>query len=586
MGEISAHFLRVTAIDLTSLHVQCKRHITIGMSEQLAFLFNQPAAPSSLAPDLRKRARPQSAAASRTKTSRPECETSKQKSRRQTGRERHPRRKRPSFGRYPTRRRPVPLPKPFIGYGAFRLVMRGLAAHVIGPDGKPCAALTDWARETLKRPDDLTGLPGARAAKPSHDPFAETRRIIAARDGIRMLLDALNWVYPQYPSVLTDLLDPSPTKAREVIIFWLKMVGCTLKKGRGRSGGQIVIPASAADQWRVSVTLTKLRELFDFWKDSGIRDGQNPRQMDPDRSRLGGDKRRVKASKNRWWLDVDSMFRVRHVDNQAPCPEDQAIAAKVLERGRQLGWSEEVYLLHEGQLLLGSRRGQLSVATAYGLLVAAKSENHLALPQKGSGGDLEWHARTPPQWRKAVLRMLAKRVDGGMAELMRLARSKSPADLSRLRKLYIFSPDGVAPTPRWKLDHCLRTAVDSLDLRYEVTRDDGSVVTRWFTSQWFRHIFVGSMLDKISASTLDAAGRDAARDKLGKYLKWKHPEHMLNYYGRRHFDREVDELVSEHQDDLNAQVRSILDDADPWLEPANDNSLWASGRVVGSDLLD
>lgn len=484
------------------------------------------------------------------------------------------------------RRRPQQLPKPFIGYGAFRLVMRGAVAHVIGPGGKCAEELTAWARETLKRPNDHEPLPGARRTRAGHDPLAETRRIVAAMDGIRMLLDAINWIHATYPAVLDDMLDPNPNKSREAIIFWLKMIGCTLKKGRSRSGGRIVVPASAADQWRVAVTLSKFRQIFDYWKDAGIRDGHNPMQMDPERSRLGGDNRRMKKSMKRWWLDVDSLFRVRHIDNQAPCPGDNSVAVKVLERGRQMGWPEEVYLLYEGQYLTGARRGQLSAATAYGLLIAARSKNHLALPQKGSDGALEWHARTPPAWRKAVMRMLAKRVTGGMKELKRLANSKKASDIAQLRRLYVFSPDGVAPTARWKLDHLLRTAVDSLGLRYDVTRDDGNVVTRWFTSHWFRHMFVNRMLDSIAAGSLDAAGRDGARAKLASYLGWKHPELMLNYYGRRHFEREVDELVASHQDDLNEQVASILDDDDFDLNAANDNGLWRTGRVVGSDLLD
>jgi GGDEF domain-containing protein len=181
--------------------------------------------------------------------------------------------------------------------------------------------------------------------------------------------------------------------------------------------------------------------------------------------------------------------------------------------------------------------------------------------------------------------MLGKRVPGGVATLLKWAKSNCALDHAKLRKLYIFSPDGIAPTPRWKLDHWLRLAVESLRLSFTIRRDDGSTVTKWFTSHWFRHVFVNRMLDRIAESSLSDAGRDNARSKLASYMGWKNPAGMLVYYGRYHFEQEVNQLVTEHQDDLNAEMTAVFGDEDHF-DAANDNTFWPSGRVVGGDLLD
>lgn len=497
---------------------------------------------------------------------------------------RHPRRKRKVFGRYEHRRRPVAAPKPFTGYGAYRLVMKVGVAHIIGPAGRICDELTVWARDALRPPATQGKVAGARHGPIQHDPFVQSRRIVAAMDKIRMLLDAINWVHTSRPEVLADMLEVQTAKAREAIIFWLKLNGCVLNKGRGRNGGTIVTPGSVDDQWRISFTISSLRGLFDFWHDNRIREGHNPLQMDASRSRLGAnEKRKMKKSATRWWLDIDSLFRIKHVERQAPRPGDPLIALKVLERCRGMGLPEDALLRFEGMYRTGARMGQLGAATAYGLLVAAKDENHLALPQKGSNGLLDWQARTPPQWRAAVLKMLGKRVGGGVATLLKWAKSKCKLAHARLRQLYIFSPDGIAPRPRWKLDHWLRLAVESLSLQFEILRDDGSTVTRWFTSHWFRHVFVNRMLDRIAESTLGEAGRDGARTRLASYMGWKNQEAMLAYYGRHHFEQEVNQLVSQHQDDLNDEVSQAFSDD---LDADNDNTMWPAGQVVGGDLLD
>lgn len=496
---------------------------------------------------------------------------------------RHPRRKRKIFGRYEFRRRPVAGPKPFTGYGAYRLVMKEGIVHIVGPAGKLCDELTCWARDKLKPPAPTKRAAGARRTPVEHDPFLQARRITAAMDAIRMLLDAINWVHPSRPDVLADMLEVKTAKAREAIIYWLKLNGSAFKKGRGRNGGMIVTPRSPDEQWRISFTVSCLRELFDFWQDHKIREGHNPLQMDPSRSRLGANqKRKMSRSASRWWLDVDSLFRIKQVDRQAPRPGDPLVALKVLDKCRGMGLPEDAMLHFEGMYRTGARMGQLGAATAYGLLVAAKDENHLALPQKGSSGLLNWQARTPPQWRSAVLEMLGKRVKGGVATLLKWSRSKCPLDHANLRQLYIFSPDGIAPRPRWMLDHWLRLAVESLGLRFKILRDDGSTVTKWFTSHWFRHVFVNRMLDRIAASTLSSAGRDGARTKFAFYMGWKNHEAMLAYYGRHHFEQEADQLVSQHQDDLNEEVFGVIDE----LDADNDNTQWPAGRAAGGDLLD
>jgi len=621
--RLNLAFLCVTSIAYPALTVHASSNMTATVAKQLAFSFDAPAAisatgmrvvgaiqlrkaipasPSTAAPSSPPAAvpflpgaspplspaSPPNAASSRNHASPakpprlPSVATPRQLSRRR----RHPRRKRQGFGRYEARRRAAPAPKPFCGHGAYRLVMVGIVAHVIGPEGRICEELTAWARHVLEPEPELPLLPGAVPAAPRHDPFAETRRLVAAMDQISMLLDAVNWVHPSRPEVLADLLEGKPGVPRAVILLWLRLRGCDVQNGRGRNGGKVLFPKAADDQWRVGVTISRFRQLFDFWFDTGVRKGPNPMQMDPGRSRMiGRETRKVKRSSKRWWLDVDGLFRTRHVERQAPRPHDLQVALKVLAEGRRTGWPEEVYLKYQGMYLIGARMGQIDAATAYGLLVAAKDDRHIALIQKGSRGALEWQALTPKAWRAAVLAMLGRRVKGGVATLMRWARSGREADHARLRRLYIFSPDGRAPTPAWKSAHLLRQVVERLGLSYRIRRDDGTIVTRWFTSHWFRHVFCNRMLDAIAASSADQATRDGARTKFANCMGWKHPEAMLAYYGRHHDQQEADLLVMGHQDDLDDEVMAEFG-GEEWLPAANDNALAMRGRVVGGDLLD
>lgn len=496
----------------------------------------------------------------------------------------HPRRKRWTFGRYARRRRALALPKPFSGFGAYRLVMTGALAHVVGLKGVPCGELTAWARDLLAPEETETLGAGARPRAPSHDNLSEVRRIAAALDAIRQLLDAINWVQPTYPEVLRELLDPNPSKARAIVLHWLRLRGCDLQQGRGANGGRIVHPRTSDEQWTIGVTITRFRQLFEFWDEAGIRKGHNPMQMDKERSRMrAGEKRRLKHAPRRWWLDVDGLFRTRHVERQAPRPGDPRVALRILERGREMGWPLEVYLKFQGMYLTGARMGQMDAATAYGLLVAAKDDRHIALIQKGSKGELSWQAATPKAWREAVLAMLAGRVPGGMKTLLRWARSDSEIDKARLRKLYIFSPDGRSPTPQWKSAHLLRVVVEDLDISFDLRRDDGSKVRRWFTSHWFRHVFVNRMLDRIAASSADESTRAGARRRFASYMGWKQAETMLAYYGRYHDEQEADLLVMRHQDDLNDEVLDGFRGEDWWI-PSNDNAVLGTDRVCG-DLL-
>ena len=500
---------------------------------------------------------------------------------------RHQRRTRATFGRYQSRRRPRPQPKPFAGYGAYRLVMVNNVAHVIGPGGKRCEELTSYAREELAPPPPPLAVAGARAKPAKHDPLAETRRIGAAMDAIRMLLDAINWVHPTRPEVLADLLSAKPALPRDVIAYWLDLRGCEIAKGRGgATAGKIVLPPSVEVQWEIGVTLSRFRQLFDYWSEAGTRPGRNPMQMDAGKSRLAdGETKKVKRGETRWWLDVDGLFRTRAIERQAPRPDRQDAGRAVLARGAEMGWPEEVQLLYEGMHLTGGRIGQLSVATVFGLLVATHDETKLRLVQKGSNGALAWTARTPAKWREKVLDMLDRRTKGGLAHLRKLAKSKNPVDHATLRSTYIFSPDGRAPVPQWKLAHLLRVVVEDLGLCFMIGDGTEAPKERWFTSHWFRHLFVNRILDMIAAREVDEAQKVRAREKVAAYMGWKHPEAMLRYYGRYHFDREVDLLVAEHQDDLNAEVWEEFGE-EGWPEPANDNGIFANSRVSGGDLLD
>lgn len=502
--------------------------------------------------------------------------------------DRHPRRARRSYSRYKATRRARALSRPFTGYGAYRLVMKGITGYVFGPEGRRCEELESWARSVLHDAPQLEAVPGARRTKTNHDPFAKTRRLMAAVDAVRVLLDAINWVYPTHPDILASLLHPKSAQPREMVRFWLVLRGCVLKRSRGQNKARIVFPASADEQWQISVTITRYRNLFDFWHEAGIRPGDNPMQMDKRRRRLAeGETRRNQKAGTRWWSDVDSLFRVRQIERQAPRPSDPATALRVLEWGREHGWPQEVLLKFEGQYLTGAREGQLDAATAFGLLVAAKDDRHIRLIQKGSDGSLAWDARTPPGWRARVLDMLDRKTRhlGGLDQLMKWARSNSAVHHEKLRRIFIFSPDLSAPTPRWRSAHMLRQAVEALDLHFDILRDDGTIVRKWFTSQWFRHIFVGRILDSVAASSLDQAGKDEARAKLARYMGWKQADAMLLYYGRAHFDAEADQLVADHQDDLNAGVSAEFADEEEF-GAANDNALWARERVAGGDLLD
>lgn len=555
------------------------------MNSQLAFAFDAPATLVQVRPINARAAAPLSTivppAINRTAPALPPATAPAPHS------NRHWRRARKVFGRYQSRRRAAPLPKPFTGFGAYRLVMARDLAHVIGPGGEHCDPLTSYARDLLAPLPPPLAIPGARAKAVKHDPLAEPRRIGAAMDAIRMLLDAISWVYPTRPEVLADLLSPTAALPRDVIAYWLDLRGCEVVKGRGgANAGKVVLPPTVEVQWEIGVTLSRFCQLFDHWNDAGTRRARNPTKMDAAKSRLAdGETKKVKRGETRWWLDVDGLFRTRAIERQAPRPDRQDAGRAVLARGEELGWPEEVQLLYEGMHLTGARIGQLSVATVFGLLVATKDETKLRLVQKGSNGALAWSARTPTHWREKVLDMLDRRTKGGLAHLRKLAQSKDPIDHAELRSTYIFSPDGRAPVPQWKLAHLLRKVVEDLGLCFMIGDGIEAPKKRWFTSHWFRHLFVNRVLDMIAAKEIDEAQRERARKQVAAYMGWKHPEAMLNYYGRYHFDREVDLLVAEHQDDLNAEVWEELGD-EAWAEPANDNGILANSLVSGEDLLD
>lgn len=497
-----------------------------------------------------------------------------------TGRRRGRRR----WHRYASSRRAAPQPKPFLGHGAYRLVIAKGVAHVIGPGGVRSEELTSYARAELEASQPVTSAPGARAANRRHDPRLAGRRLAAALDGIRMLLDAINWVQARHTHVMADLLDERTAPAREVTMYWLRLRGCDLGNGRGRTGGKIVFPSSSDEQWTIGVTITRLRDLFDHWREKGLRKAANPILMDPERSRLGGRSKLLKrADGGRFFVDVDNLFRTKMIARQAPRPHDASVPRRILLRGREMGWPEEVSLKYETMYRAGSRLGQSDALTAYGLMVAAKDERHAAMVQKGSRGLLRWQVRIPADLRARLVERVAGFLNGGMAELRKLAAPENEKGHARLSKLYVFSADGREPTPAWKSAHLLRLVVEDLGLKFAIQRDDGTQVVKYFTSHWFRHAFVNGMLDRIAASTADAQRKEDLRLGFARYMGWRNHALMLQYYGRHHFEQETGLLVAEHQDSLNIGLGEEFDD-DDLLVAANDNSIMFMARTSG-DLL-
>lgn len=492
---------------------------------------------------------------------------------------RRPRGGRRRWGRYRTVRRPRASAKPFLGYGAYRLVVAGGLAHVIGPGGVPCSQLTSWARHELAPPPDVTDQPGARRASRKHDPAAEVRRVRAALDKISNLLDAINWVHPTYPDVLSDLLDERTAPTREVVHHWLRLRGCDVGNGRGRAAGKIIVPPSGDAQWLIGTTISSLRQVFDFWNDAGIRVAPNPIQMDKDRSRTAGKSKQMRNCDGLWFADVDSFYRVKALMRQAPRPHDASIPRRILDRGREVGWPVEVSLKFETMYRTGGRIGQTDAMTAFGLMVAAKDTKHVALIQKGSKGLLRWQCRIPADLRARLVDRVAGFV-GGMDELKKLASRGNEIGHALLAKIYVFSADGREPTPHWRSAHLLRQVVEELGLSFEIQRDDGATVTKHFTSHWFRHFFVNGMLDRIAASAADAQRKEDLRVAFARYMGWRNHLLMLQYYGRHHFDQEVGLLVAEHQDALNSEFGSEFEEED-LLVPANDNTVFATGRASG-----
>lgn len=550
-----------------------KRNITFAMTEQLAFIFGTPAPHPAAEPPSVTGAAPAFGVTARGETQRaPDAS--------KPGRRRGRRR----WGRYGSRRRAQPQPKPFLGYGAYRLVVAKGVAHVIGPGGVRCEELTSFARAQLEVPKSVTNAPGARAANRRHDPRLEGRRLAAALDGIRMLLEAINWVHPDHPGVLADMLNERTAPAREVTMRWLRLRGCDIGNGRGRTGGKIVFPSSADEQWTIGVTITRIRDLFDHWRETNRRNGPNPMLMDADRSRLAGKARLLKKGDgDAFFVDVDNLFRTKMIARQAPRPHDESVPRRILERGREMGWPVEVSLKFETMYRTGARIGQSDALTAYGLMVAAKDDRHAAMVQKGSRGLLRWQVRVPTDLRARLVERAAGFLKGGMAELKRLAAPGNEKGHARLARLYVFSSDGRAPTPAWTSAHLLRLVVEDLGLKFVIQRDDGSMVVKHFTSHWFRHAFVNGMLDRIAASALDAQRKEDLRLGFARYMGWRNQTLMLQYYGRHHFEQETGILVAEHQDSLNMGLGEEFE-AEDLLVAANDNGFVPMARASG-DLL-
>lgn len=543
------------------------------MIEQLAFAFPAPAAPFAAAP-------PSTAGAAVAQFVAGPGLTLLARDAGKRGR-RHGRRR---WRRYASRRRAQPQPKPFLGYGAYRLVVAKGVAHVIGPGGARCEELTSFARAQLDLPPSVTNTPGARAANRRHDPRLEGRRLAAALDGIRMLLEAINWVHPDHPDVLADLLNERTGPAREVTMRWLRLRGCDIGNGRGRTGGKIVFPSSSDEQWTIGVTITRFRDLFDHWRETKRRCGPNPMLMDADRSRLAGRAKLLKKGDGgAFFLDVDNLFRTKTIARQAPRPHDASVPRRILQRGRERGWPVEVSLKFETMYRTGARMGQSDALTAYGLMVAAKDDRHAAMVQKGSRGLLRWQVRVPADLRARLVERAAGFLKGGMAELKRLAAPGNEKGHARLARLYVFSSDGRAPTPAWKSAHLLRLVVEELGLKFVIQRDDGTAVVKHFTSHWFRHAFVNGMLDRIAASAVDAQRKEDLRLGFARYMGWRNHALMLQYYGRHHFEQETGLLVAEHQASLNMGLGEEFEDED-LLVAANDNGFVPMAKASG-DLL-
>ena len=472
--------------------------------------------------------------------------------------------------------------RPYLGHGAYRKVVAGGLVYIVGPGGVPHGELTAWAREQLA-PVTAASPPLPGWTPQAVDPVHQTRsRFKVGLETIRVVLDAINSIHTRHPAVVEELMRGEVATVRKFVETWLEMKGCTVRNGRRDIDGRIVTPRDADAEYMVVLTLTRFRQLFDHWRATGTRTTHSPMQMEPSRSRISGE-RRSRSDGTRVWMDVDSYFRVKSVARAAPRPGDQSIFRDILQQGRKMGWPDAVELLFEGVYLTGARPGQLRIANAYGLLVAAPDESKIKLVQKGSGGLLAWDARMPPGYRERVLAMLDARVEGGLAHLRRLAASEDPLEQAKLKLVPIFSLDGVAAIPQWKLNHLFRLAVEALDLFVLDHGDDTAApVRRWPTPHWLRHAFCNRVLDRIAEAELDEAQRERARDRLAAYMGWKLGRTMLEYYGRYHFLREVDRMLSDYQGDLEDEAADIVGRD---LIPANDNGLMEWGRAVGGDLV-
>ena len=138
--------------------------------------------------------------------------------------------------------------------------------------------------------------------------------------------------------------------------------------------------------------------------------------------------------------------------------------------------------------------------------------------------------------------------------------AKSPTKRLALKSLFIFSLNGSTAVSYGYVNDCwFRPAIERAGLCVDDLGDGhGEPVRRWVTQHWLRHEFTNTILERVEASGMSAKDKMIQRILLARYMGWKSAQAMLEFYGRWHFQKEVDVFIA------------------AMMEAANDNSLPAA----------
>jgi hypothetical protein len=425
-----------------------------------------------------------------------------------------------------------------VGFGAYRheVVDHPVAVRVIGPDGRQKKQISRACSWIWDRYDDKE----------------KAHRWIRA---FLWLLGVVHNALPADPAKRYDVAEAfvsSVGECRRIQDAFVVAEKIPTVEAKEKDGSYWLKPTKrysrVADAVHAGCMVTAALVI------AGVFVGCDPSKVDPELSRLDGERARLDRTRRGLRLDVDNRLRMAPDPDHAPRMDDPRFHQKVQE-GFALTGAPEAYrracsIAYNG----GGRWMSVESLSIYDVLVGDKGRRrHYPSRNKGDKGDARSFVMIVPKSEDAVVRAWisgtrAKLTGHTLAALEVMALD--PTKHAKLKAMPLLTENGVDPINYNRMWRLLRRAAVAMDLFIDDDEYHVSGRKRYVSFHYFRHEYIHRRLDRVRLMKTEAA-RKAEKEDIVAYMRWSGTA-MLDWYSKHHTIRHASAAAEDFNDEQDA----------------------------------